>query len=65
MLKLTHPIIDIAIVCSYFEKSLHFYRDLLGLEIAAELEVFAAGVACAPDPDGILIELVQVDPNDH
>ena len=59
MLKLTHPIIDIAIVCSDFEKSLHFYRDLLGLEIAA------AGVACTPDPDGILIDLVQVDPNDH
>jgi len=37
----------------------------LGLEIVAELEISAAGVACAPDPDGILIELVQVDPNDH
>ena len=65
MLKLTHPIIDIDIVCSDFEKSLHFYRDLLGLEIAAELEISAAGVVCTPDPDGILIELVQVDPNDH
>ena len=31
MLKLTHPIIDIDIVCSDFEKSLRFYRDLLGL----------------------------------
>jgi len=51
MLKLTHPTIDIAIVCSDFAKSLHFYRDCLGLEIAADLEIpadVARGAGLAP-----------------
>ena len=30
-LKLTHPRVDIAIVCSHFEESLRFYHELLGL----------------------------------
>jgi hypothetical protein len=31
MLKLTHPVVDIAITCSDFEKSLHFYHECLPL----------------------------------
>ena len=39
MLKLTHSTIDIAIVCSNFKESLHFYQHCLGLEIVMELEI--------------------------
>ena len=39
MLKLTHSTIDIAIVCSNFKGSLHFYQHCLGLEIVMELEI--------------------------
>jgi catechol 2,3-dioxygenase-like lactoylglutathione lyase family enzyme len=42
MLKLTHPIIDIAITCSDFEESLRFYRDQLGLEQVMELQISEA-----------------------
>ena len=51
MLELTRPIVDIAIVCSDFEKSLHFYRDCLGLEVAADLQIpeeVATGAGLAP-----------------
>jgi catechol 2,3-dioxygenase-like lactoylglutathione lyase family enzyme len=51
MLKLTHPVIDIAITCSHFEESLHFYRDLLGLEVVLELQIpedLATGAGLAP-----------------
>jgi len=51
MLALTRPIVDIAIVCSDFEKSLHFYRDCLGLEVAADLQIpkdVATGAGLAP-----------------
>ncbi len=33
MIKLTHLVIDIGIVCSHFEESLVFYRDKLGFEV--------------------------------
>ena len=39
MVKVERPTIDIGLVCSDFEASLHFYRDILGLEIAAEVLV--------------------------
>ena len=39
MFTLKHPTIDIGIVCSNFEKSLHFYHDLLGLEIALDIQI--------------------------
>ena len=51
MLKLTHPIIDIAITCSDFEESLRFYREQLGLEQVMELQIseaVAKGLGLAP-----------------
>ena len=39
MFTLTHPAIDIAIVCSDFKQSLHFYRDLLGLEEVLDIDI--------------------------
>ena len=38
MFALEHPTIDIGIVCSNFEESLHFYRDLLGMEVWADFK---------------------------
>ena len=52
MLKLTHSTIDIAIVCSNFKESLHFYQHCLGLEIVMELEIpaeVARGAKLAPE----------------
>lgn len=52
VLKFTHPVIDIAIVCSNFDESLHFYRDLLGLQVHADLQIpreVAVGANLAPD----------------
>lgn len=37
MLKMTRPIIDIAITCSNFDESFRFYHEILGFEIAAEV----------------------------
>ena len=51
MLKLTHSVIDIAITCSDFDKSLHFYHECLGLEIVLDFQIPAAvatGVGLAP-----------------
>jgi catechol 2,3-dioxygenase-like lactoylglutathione lyase family enzyme len=51
MLKLTHAVVDIAITCSHFEESLHFYRDLLGLEVTLDIEIpddVAVGAGLAP-----------------
>lgn len=39
MVKVERPNIDVGLVCSDFEASLHFYRDILGLEIFAEVLV--------------------------
>ena len=39
MLKLKHSVADIAIICSDFEKSLKFYRDQLGLEVALDISI--------------------------
>lgn len=41
-MKFTLPRLDVALVCSNFDESLHFYRDLLGFEVAMELDI--------PDP---------------
>jgi glyoxylase I family protein len=49
--RFTHDIVDIGIVCSDFERSVAFYRDLLGLEVHADVEVperVARGVDLAP-----------------
>jgi len=50
-LKLTHPVVDIAIVCSHFEESLRFYHEQLGLEIVQDIQIpdeVAVGAALAP-----------------
>ena len=49
--NLQHPIIDLGIVCSNFDHSLHFYRDLLGLEVARDIDIpesTAVGARLAP-----------------
>ena len=38
-IEVERPNIDIGIVCSDFEASLHFYRDVLGLDVFAEVQV--------------------------
>ncbi len=51
ILKLTHPVVDIAITCSHFEESLRFYRDQLGLEVVLDIEIpddVATGAGLAP-----------------
>ena len=39
MFKLTKQVIDVAFVCSDFERSVEFYRDQLGLEVVLELQI--------------------------
>lgn len=49
--KLTHPTVDIAIVCSHFQESLRFYHELLGFEIVQDLRIpdeVATGAGLAP-----------------
>lgn len=38
-LKMSHPTVDIALVCSDFKESLRFYHDQLGLEIVQDLQI--------------------------
>jgi glyoxylase I family protein len=37
--KLAHSVVDIGVICSNFEESLRFYRDLLGMEVVFEIEI--------------------------
>ena len=51
MFDLKHPTIDIGIDCSNFRESLHFYHDLLGLEIVLDIQIpeeTATGACLAP-----------------
>jgi glyoxylase I family protein len=51
MFQFTRPIIDVGIVCSNFEESVQFYRDLLGLEVVLDIEIprdVAVGAHLAP-----------------
>ncbi len=51
MFTMKHPVVDIGIVCSNFEESFHFYHDLLGLEIALDIQIpesVAIGACLAP-----------------
>ncbi len=51
MLKMTHPVVDIAITCSNFEKSLHFYHECLEFEIVLDFQIpadVAQGIGLAP-----------------
>ena len=46
-----HPVVDLGIVCSDFDKSLFFYRDLLGMEVALDIQIpesTATGAGLAP-----------------
>lgn len=49
--KMTHPAVDVCIVCHNFEESLHFYGDLLGLEVIVDVFIpgdFATKIGLAP-----------------
>ena len=51
MLQMIKPVVDLGIVCSNFDESLCFYHELLGLEIALEVEIsdeVATGAHLAP-----------------
>ncbi len=51
MLPMKHPVVDVAVICSNFEESVRFYRDLLGLEVALDIEIpeaTARGARLAP-----------------
>ena len=51
MLQIQRSAVDLGIVCSNFEESLHFYRDLLGLEEALDIQIpkdVATGAGLAP-----------------
>jgi len=72
MFKFTKPIVDIALVCSDFEKSLHFYRDRLGLEVTLDISIpaeTAQGAELAPrafrqvrlKAGETLIKLMEID----
>ena len=39
MVELSDPIVDICIVCSDFEESLRFYRDVMGFEVALDVNI--------------------------
>ena len=47
------PFVDVGIVCSHFDESLRFYRDLLGLPVALDIQIpaeVAVGAGLAPRP---------------
>ena len=51
MFAVKHPVVDIGIVCSDFDKSLRFYRDLLGMEVVLDIQIPAStaqGACLAP-----------------
>jgi len=72
-LRLTHPTVDIAIVCSHFKESLRFYHERLGLEIVQDIRIpdqVARGAALAPRgfrhvrlrAGNTLIKLMEISP---
>ena len=51
LLNMVHPADDLGIVCSDFDASLHFYRDLLGFEVVLDIQIpesVAIGALLAP-----------------
>ena len=51
MFEMKHPVVDLGLVCSDFDASLHFYRDLLGMEVALDIQIpasTATGARLAP-----------------
>ena len=72
MLKQTHKVVDVAIVCSDFDRSLEFYHDKLGFEIALDIQIdedTATQVGLAPSgfrqvrlqAGDTLLKLMQID----
>ena len=72
MLKQTHPVVDVGIVCSDFDKSLEFYHDKLGFEIVLDVDIpgdLATTVGLAPggfrqvrlQAGSTLIKLMQIE----
>ncbi len=72
MLPLKHPVVDVAVICSDFDESVRFYRDLLGLDVALDIEIpeaTARGARLAPRgfrqlrlrAGETLIKLVEID----
>ena len=71
-MPLKRPVVDLAIICSDFDESVRFYRDLLGLEVALDIEIpeeTARGARLAPRgfrqlrlrAGETLIKLVEID----
>ena len=71
MVKLNRPNVDLGIVCSDFEESLRFYRDVLSLPVVEEIRVsdeFASSSGLAPSgfrqvrlkTGEVLIKLMQI-----
>lgn len=51
MIEMKNAAVDLGIVCSDFDESLHFYRDALGFEVVQEIEIpaeVARGACLAP-----------------
>lgn len=51
MLNMKHPVVDLGLVCSDFDAAFHFYHDLLGLEVALDIDIpesTATGAGLAP-----------------
>ena len=70
-MELSHPVVDVCIVCSNFEESLSFYRHDLGFEVVLDIDVpddRAQAVGLAPQgfrqvrlqAGQTLIKLVQI-----
>ena len=47
----------VAVICSDYEKSKHFYTDVLGMKIVSEN--YREGFVFFSDPDGLPIELYE------
>ena len=61
MLKLTHPTVDIAIVCSNFEESLHFYHQCLGFEMVMDIKIPAEVAKVRLQAGNTLIKLIDIE----
>ena len=51
MFAMKHSAVDLGFVCSNFDESLHFYRDLLGMEVVLDIQIpedTATGARLAP-----------------
>jgi glyoxylase I family protein len=73
VLELSHPVADLGLVCSDFDASLRFYRDLLGFEEVMEIHIpeeIAIGAGLAPrgfrqvrlQAGQTLIKLMEIQP---